>query len=115
MSKFKLDGILHKVFDAAISQNGFEKRIFWLQEQGGRNVWQLEAHQGMSNALDNFTQGDKVTAHIELQGREWSNGTKNTVFNTLRCWKIEHQMTGFEKAIDQAADQAIGRVNEIVK
>ncbi len=90
MVNIEITGILHKIESATISQRGFEKRLFAVKQIGGTQVWQLESHQGMCNALDRFVPGESVTCQVEVQGREWkqANG-EYRVTNTFRCWKID--------------------------
>lgn len=109
-----LSGTLHKVFDATITPRGFEKRIFWLVEDTTRNssTWQLEAHQAMSNELDNFKPGEKINVHVEVKGREWSQNGKGYVTNTLRAYKITRL---YDDETERAVNAANARVNQIVK
>ena len=103
MINVQISGILHKVFEATVSRNGFEKRLFWLKESDGRNMWQLEAHQGMSNELLRFTPGQAVSCQVEIQGREWVQEGKERVTNTLRCWKIEAADFEMDRQVKRAA------------
>ena len=40
--------------------------------------------------LDNFGEGEEVTVHFNLRGREWTSPQNELkYFNTLEAWKIE--------------------------
>lgn len=105
MSKLKLYGVLHRVYNATISAGGFEKRIFWLAEAStARNAstWKIEAHQGMCNTLDEFAPGEKVQVDITLTGRVWQGSGKEDVFHTLKCTKIEKWNPELEAQVAKA-------------
>jgi hypothetical protein len=99
----QIQGILHKIFEATVNSTGFEKRVFWIKENEGRNILALEAHQGMSNEVVRFAPGMEVLCQVELQGREWHYQGEAKVTNTLRCWKIEAVDRQTEAAVNQAA------------
>jgi hypothetical protein len=69
----------------------FKKREFVVttEEQYPQDII-MEFTQDKCSLLDGVSQGDEVTAHINLRGREWINpqGVAQ-YFNTIQCWKIE--------------------------
>ena len=91
MASVTLKGEIIAIFDSEIYGN-FEKRVFWLQEQGPEypSTWNLECHQGDCNMLDNFQVGDQVECQVNVKGRlfQYKDGRGDGVANTLKAWKI---------------------------
>jgi len=70
----------------------FKKREIWLTTEGDfPQTVSLEAHQDFCNELDNLTEGETITASIDIRGREWTDPVKKEtkVFNTVKIYKYE--------------------------
>ena len=57
----------------------------------------FEANQAGCEKLDELREGDEVTVHFNLRGREWKDKTgKSQYFNTLNVWKVDLNKTTAE-------------------
>lgn len=85
-----IKGYITDIFNSETYGN-FEKRIFWLQEPASNqypNHYELQMWQGDCNLLDKFNDGDFVECQVDLRGKHYSKNGKDSVFNTLKVWKI---------------------------
>ena len=90
-AKATLSGIITDIFPVETFGN-FEKRVFWLKETDAERFpehYSVECHQGDVNILDNFKTGQHVKVQIDIRGKKWSKNGKDSVFVTLKAWKIE--------------------------
>ena len=91
MSELKVEGKLHKVFDAQDISATFKKREFVIEtdEQYPQFV-KFELTQAKVDDINNHKVGDIITVHFNIRGREWTS-PKNEVkyFVTLNAWRIE--------------------------
>ena len=94
----KLQGVITKVFPTQTFGN-FDKRVFWLHDNAQRfpNTWQLELWKQDCAMLDNYKEGDFITAYVDIKGQKWEKeGTEPKVMNTLKCWNIEKDGVTFK-------------------
>lgn len=57
-------------------------------------VIKFEASGDKCDKLDELKEGDNVTVHFNLRGREWVNKSNETqYFNTLSLWKFDVNQT----------------------
>lgn len=87
-----ITGKISEIFDAEIVGNNFEKRVFYIEEQGSKwpNTWQLELQQGKCNDLDHYKVGEDVICKVEIKGRKWvSRDGREMIFTTLKVNDIE--------------------------
>jgi single-strand DNA-binding protein len=54
-------------------------------EYGKEQYLKFELVQDKCDLADQLNLGEAVTVHFDIEGRKW----KDTVFNTLKAWKIE--------------------------
>ena len=94
-AKIILSGVILKIFDATINGR-FEKREMWLKETSDQypQTWKLEFQQGNCNLLDQFSEGDVVTCHVNLRGVLYQKNGQDNVFNSMVCWKIINEAPG---------------------
>jgi hypothetical protein len=92
VSKFGLmshqqKGTIHKIFNTEQVTDKFKKRLFVLSIESGpyTEYAPFEFAQDRVDMLDNYKEGDSVTVHFDIKGREW----KGKFFCNLRAWKIE--------------------------
>jgi single-strand DNA-binding protein len=90
MSNFSIQGTIVKIGQAAnVSKTDkpFMKRELWLEIPDGNypQTCCLEATQDRCDILDRVAEGEAVTVHFSIRGKEY-NGR---VFNSLNLWKIE--------------------------
>jgi hypothetical protein len=94
----KITGKIKKIFPTE-TFGGFEKRIFWLDDQAEKyaNVHSLELWKNDCEMIDNYEVGDVVTCYIDIKGRYWEKGDKEGVINSLKCWNFEKDGQTFKK------------------
>jgi len=95
----KLIGKIKKILPTETFPN-FLKKIIWLEEtvDAYANMWMLEVWNKDVPMMDNYKEGDVVTAYVDIKGRYWQNNDgKDGVINTLKCWNIEKDGLSFKK------------------
>lgn len=96
-----LIGYVTDIFPAEQITPQFKKRILWLKEPDTEKYpehWQVECTQDACSLLDKVKHGDFIRAHVNVRGKKYSKGGKDSIFNTLVCWKIDKQeMNGSTK------------------
>lgn len=102
MSKTILKGIVHNIFPVESFTN-FEKRIMYLKESGGGNMWELTFEQNDVNILDSFVPGQAVICQVEIRGREWTKNGASRVFNTLKCVMVQHDQQANDTRLNHGA------------
>lgn len=92
-----LDGIIFNIFPSEVYGN-FEKRVMWIEEisekQQYAEKWQIEFQQGDCNQLDFFKMGMHVTVTVDIKGKLFRKGDKESVFTTLKATGIQLQGEG---------------------
>ena len=92
MSKeVSITGTIKLIEDTVEVSEKFKKRGFVVEtaDQYPQTVY-LETHQDNVSILDNVAEGEHVTAHLNIRGREWVNPEGvSKFFNTLVCWRLE--------------------------
>ncbi|MGB0867812.1 MAG: DUF3127 domain-containing protein [Granulosicoccaceae bacterium] len=85
--KFQVDGKLHKVFDTEQKSEKFRAREFVIEVSDGKfpQMVKFQLTQDKCEAIDNHREGEQITVHFDLRGREW-NGK---YFTNLNAWRIE--------------------------
>lgn len=100
---FKLQGKIKKVFPTE-TFNNFEKRIFWLDSGHEKypNTWCLELWKNDTKMIDNYQEGDFITAYIDIKGKYWvRHDGKEGVMNSLKCWNIEKDGVTFKEILPE--------------
>jgi single-strand DNA-binding protein len=85
---FQATGHIVQIKDAEQVSDKFTKREFAIKiDDGGKydNFASFQAVQDRCSILDNFAEGDEVTVHFDVRGREW----QGRYFTNLQAWKIE--------------------------
>jgi hypothetical protein len=76
-----------------IERSNFKTRKVWVITEDNPDYPQtieVEVTQEKVDIFSQFRQGQPITAHINIRGREWTNTHGEVkVFNTLQVWKIE--------------------------
>jgi len=100
-------GVIAKIFETKQVSEKFTKRevVINTAEQYPQSVI-LQFTKDKCSVLDNYKEGQTVTVHYNLQGREWTDPKTNEVryFNTLQAWKIE-KAEGAPQPMQQAVAQ----------
>ena len=87
MSNFKLSGVLHVKGERQVISDKFTKREFVLRVKDGNyeQFPSFQLTQDRCDLLDGWNEGQSVTAHFNIRGREW----QGKYFTSLEAWKIE--------------------------
>ena len=87
MNNFSLSGTIHKIFDTEQKSESFSTRNFVLKYDGDKypQLIQFQLTQANVVMLDTYREGDTVTVHFNVHGREW----KGRFFTNLTAYKIE--------------------------
>jgi len=88
----KLTGVIKKVMPTEQKGNGFNKRVFWLDDESDKypNTFQLELWKNDVELIDSYQIGEEITCYVDIKGQLWKNKDGNEfVMNTLKCWNIE--------------------------
>lgn len=85
--KFQVDGKLHKIFNTEQKSEKFRARDFVIEVADGKfpQMVKFQLTQDKCEAIDNFREGEQITVHFDLRGREW-NGK---YFTNLNAWRLE--------------------------
>ena len=90
----------------------FAKREFVLTDNSNAEYPQhisLQLTQDKCKLIDGAKEGDMLTAHINIRGREWTSPQGETkYFNTIEAWKIEKVADG-EEPEEQPTAKAKGK------
>jgi hypothetical protein len=88
----KITGTIKKILPTQAMSGGFEKRIFWLldDDQKYPNNFQLECWKADTIMLDDYNEGDKIIAYVDLKGKLFTGRDgEEKIMNTMKCWNIE--------------------------
>jgi len=90
MSNLTVSGVIVKIGQAtnvSKKEKPFMKREMWVEIPNGNypQTASFEATQDRCDLLDGVTEGQAVTVHFNINGREY----EGRVFNSLNLWKIE--------------------------
>lgn len=75
-----------------VGAKGFKKREFVITDNTGKfaQYISLQLTGDRCALLDAVGDGDEVTAHINIRGREWNSPSGEVkYFNTLEVWKLD--------------------------
>ena len=93
-----ITGKLHKVFEVEQKTDSFKAREFVIETPGDYPQFvKFQLTQDRCNAIDKFNEGDDITVHFDLRGREW----QGKYFTNLNAWKIEGGSGGAQAAPSQ--------------
>lgn len=99
---FQVDGKLHKVFDTEQKSEKFRAREFVIEIVDGNyaQMIKFQLTQDKCELIDDYNEGDEITVHFNLRGREWNE----RFFTNLDAWRIENA------GATQSASQSAGNV-----
>lgn len=90
-----ITGKLHKVFEVEQKTDSFKAREFVIETPGDYPQFvKFQLTQDRCNAIDKYNEGDDITVHFDLRGREW----QGKYFTNLNAWKIEGGSGGGQAA-----------------
>ena len=84
---FQVDGKLHKIFDTEQKSEKFRAREFVIEVDDGKypQMIKFQLTQDKCELIDDHNEGDGLTVHFNLRGREWND----RYFTNLDAWRIE--------------------------
>ncbi|OED36609.1 hypothetical protein AB833_26530 [Chromatiales bacterium (ex Bugula neritina AB1)] len=84
---FQIDGTLHKIFNTEQKSEKFRARDFVIEVTDGKfpQMIKFQLTQDKCEAIDEHREGDQITVHFDLRGREWNE----KYFTNLNAWRIE--------------------------
>ena len=87
-----ITGIVKVKKDTQTVSDKFRKREFVLTDNSSQYPQHIsfQCTQDKCSLLDNINEGETVTVHFNLRGREWTSPQGEVkFFNTLEAWKID--------------------------
>jgi hypothetical protein len=83
----EIKGTVHLVEETKeYGQKGFTKRMMVIETDSKfNNLIAVEAVKDKCEMFDGLTEGDEVTAHVNIDGRAWND----RFFVSLNCWRVE--------------------------
>lgn len=83
---YELTGTIKKIFDRQDFPSGFYKQDFVVttDDRYPQDI-KLDCLKEKTEMLDGLKEGDRVTVHFDLRGREWND----RYYVDLAAWKIE--------------------------
>lgn len=91
-------GTIKKIFETKKISDKFQKRDFVLttKEQYPQNIL-IQFTQDRCSVLDGYMEGQEVSAHINIKGKEFTDQQgKISFFNSIECWKLEEPQYSYE-------------------
>jgi len=85
-------GAIHKIFPTENKTESFQARefILTLPDDKYPQYVKFQLVQDRCSLLDNYTEGQSITVHFDLRGREWVNAEGQAkYFTNLNAWRIE--------------------------
>ncbi len=97
---FQVDGKLHKIFDTEQKSEKFRAREFVIEVNDGKypQMVKFQLTQDKCEAIDEHSEGQQITVHFDLRGREWND----KYFTNLNAWRIESAEAGTSAAPPQS-------------
>jgi len=85
---FEVNGKLHRAFETEQKTDKFRAREFVIEVEDGQypQMVKFQLTQDKCDLLDDYNEGDEITVHFDLRGREW-NGK---YFTNLNAWRLEN-------------------------
>lgn len=83
---YQLSGTVKKIFETQTFASGFSKRSFVVStvDKYPQEI-QFECLKEKADMLNDLSEGQTVTVHFDISGREWNE----KYFVNLNAWKIE--------------------------
>jgi hypothetical protein len=93
----ELTGKLKVKRDTLVVSEKFQKREFVLTDESSQYPQDIlfQLSQDKVTLIDKVNEGEVITAHFNLRGREWTNPQGEVkYFNTLDVWRVESSEIG---------------------
>lgn len=101
----EITGIIKAISPTMQVTDKYKKRDFVLTTEADTKYPQhvsFTASQEKCDLLDKYREGQQVTVHFNLRGREWNGPQGIKYFNTLEAWRIEGE-AGSNKVVQAPA------------
>lgn len=88
----QLSGIIKVIKDEQVVSEKFKKREFVLTDASSQYPQHIsfQLTQDRCKLMDQYNEGETVTVHFNIRGREWTSPQGEIkFFNTLEAWKID--------------------------
>ncbi len=101
---FQVAGKVHKVFDTEKKTETFQAREFVIEISEGQypQMIKFQLTQDKCALIDDYSEGDEITVHFDLRGREWNE----KYFTNLNAWRIERGASQSSSASDNKPSQS---------
>ncbi len=99
-----ITGLIKVKKDTQVISDKFRKREFVLTDNSSQYPQHIsfQCTQDKCSLLDNISEGETVTVHFNLRGREWTSPQGEVkYFNTLEAWKIDKGQGGAQVSGNQ--------------
>ena len=109
MSELKLEGKVIKILPTNQISDSFKKREFVIEteDQYPQKV-KFELTQDACSKMDSYKEGDIITVHFNIRGREWMNKNNELVyFVSLNAWRIDKVGTGTVAAVSEIPEEEV--------
>ena len=89
MASFQTTGVIIHIGEPEQITEKFSKQLVVVEVENGEypEQYPIEFHNAKIGEVANFAEGQEVTIHFNIRGREWVGHGK--WFTTLAAWKIE--------------------------
>jgi hypothetical protein len=105
----ELTGKLKVKKDTLVVSDKFQKREFVLTDESSQYPQDIlfQLSQDKVTLIDKVNEGEVITAHFNLRGREWTNPQGEVkYFNTLDVWRVESSQIGASAPAPQSTTVA---------
>ncbi len=101
---FQVDGKLHRIFSTEQKSEKFRAREFVIEVTDGKfpQMIKFQLTQDKCEAIESFSEGEQITVHFDLRGREWND----KYFTNLNAWRLESPKAGSASEGGDAEPQA---------
>lgn len=99
---FDVEGKLHKKFDTEQKTDSFRAREFVIEIASGQypQMIKFQLTQDKCDLLDAYNEGDDLSVHFDLRGREW-NGK---YFTNLNAWRVDSASSSQQNSMPDQRD-----------
>lgn len=97
----QITGLLRVKKETQVVNDRFKKREFVITDNSSQYPQHIsfQLTQDKCNLLDDIREGENITVHFNLRGREWTSPQGELkFFNTLEAWRLERAGAGSPQA-----------------
>ena len=104
---YEITGTLVKKYEVETKGESFRVRDFVIKTNDGSqydNFVKFQSTQDRTNLVDDVEEGDEITVHFDLRGRQW----QDKYFTNLNAWRVQKGASGGGSAKPAAANSGGG-------